>query len=222
MLDADTKRRIDTARDILVGKVPDPKSQVEQITIALIKFMDDIDAQSEDLGDQRRPISEDDLPQVRAELTEYLGRVRSGKPLDEFQPKMGLVAAKTKVAADGDYNLSGERYRATESHDTRYPTVPLGQVATVIAGQSPPGHSYNDTGEGVPFYQGKTEFGELFIDGPKKWTTEPRKFADEGDILMSVRAPVGPVNLAPQKLCIGRGLAAIRPLQNQLDKMYAF
>ena len=51
MLDADTKRRIDTARDILVGKVPDPKSQVEQITIALIyKFMDDMDADSEELG----------------------------------------------------------------------------------------------------------------------------------------------------------------------------
>ena len=55
MLDADTKRRIDTARDILVGKVPDPKSQVEQITIALIyKFMDDIDAQSEEWGGKRK------------------------------------------------------------------------------------------------------------------------------------------------------------------------
>ncbi len=54
MLDTATKRRIDTARDILVGKVPDPKSQVEQITIALIyKFMDDIDAESEELGGQR-------------------------------------------------------------------------------------------------------------------------------------------------------------------------
>ena len=54
MLDADTKRRIDTARDILVGKVPDPKSQVEQITIALIyKFMDDIDAESEEWGAER-------------------------------------------------------------------------------------------------------------------------------------------------------------------------
>ena len=54
MLDTDTKRRIDTARDILVGKVPDPKSQVEQITIALIyKFMDDMDAESEELGGKR-------------------------------------------------------------------------------------------------------------------------------------------------------------------------
>src|SRR5436190_9848060 len=54
MLDSETKRRIDTARDILVGKVPDPKSQVEQITIALIyKFMDDMDAQAEELGGKR-------------------------------------------------------------------------------------------------------------------------------------------------------------------------
>ncbi len=55
MLDSDTKRRIDTARDILVGKVPDPKSQVEQITIALIyKFMDDMDAESEEFGGKRK------------------------------------------------------------------------------------------------------------------------------------------------------------------------
>ena len=55
MLDSDTKRRIDTARDILVGKVPDPKSQVEQITIALIyKFMDDMDAEAEELGGKRK------------------------------------------------------------------------------------------------------------------------------------------------------------------------
>ena len=60
MLDTATKRRIDTARDILVGKVPDPKSQVEQITIALIyKFMDDIDAESEELGGQRKYFSGD-------------------------------------------------------------------------------------------------------------------------------------------------------------------
>ena len=175
-----------------------------------------------DLGDQRRPISENDLPQVQAELSEYLRRLRSGQPLDDFQPEMGLVVAKTKVAADGDYNLSGERYRATDSRDSHFPIVPLGQVATVIAGQSPPGRSYNEVGKGVPFYQGKTEFSELFVGQPKKWTTEPHRFADEDDILMSVRAPVGPVNLAPQQLCIGRGLAAIRPSLGQLDKMYAF
>ena len=63
MLDTDTKRRIDTARDILVGKVPDPKSQVEQITIALIyKFMDDMDAESEEFGGKRKFFARGSLP----------------------------------------------------------------------------------------------------------------------------------------------------------------
>jgi type I restriction enzyme M protein len=63
MLDTDTKRRIDTARDILVGKVPDPKSQVEQITIALIyKFMDDMDAEAEELGGKRKLLCRQNLP----------------------------------------------------------------------------------------------------------------------------------------------------------------
>ena len=60
MLDSETKRRIDACRDILVGKVPDPKSQVEQITIALIyKFMDDMDAEAEELGGHRRFFADD-------------------------------------------------------------------------------------------------------------------------------------------------------------------
>ena len=175
-----------------------------------------------DLGAQRRPITEDDLPQVQAEIAEYMRRLRADEPLDVFQPQMGLIAAKAKIAADGEYNLSGERHRELDTHQTHFKVVALGEVAMVIAGQSPPGRSYNDEGDGVPFYQGKTEFGELFIGEPKKWTTDPRRFAESGDILISVRAPVGPVNLAPQKLCIGRGLAAIRPSQDQIDKMYAF
>ena len=69
MLDSDTKRRIDTTRDILVGKVPDPKSQVEQITITLIyKFMDDMDAGSEEFGGQRKSFFAR-IPGMRFSLT---------------------------------------------------------------------------------------------------------------------------------------------------------
>ena len=76
-MDADTKRRIDTARDILVGKVPDPKSQVEQITIALIyKFMDDIDAGSEELGGQRQVFRR----RVRPLRLAPAGARRAGRP----------------------------------------------------------------------------------------------------------------------------------------------
>jgi restriction endonuclease S subunit len=98
----------------------------------------------------------------------------------------------------------------------------LGEVAEVVSGQSPPGESYNEAGDGVPFYQGKTEFGRMFIGAPTKWTTDPQKFAETEDILMSVRAPVGPVNLATQRVCIGRGLSAIEPNASKLIALYAF
>ncbi|MEJ5285410.1 MAG: N-6 DNA methylase [Brevinematales bacterium] len=88
--------------------------------------------------------------------------------------------------------------------------VKLGEVCEVIFGQSPESEYYNDRGDGTPFYQGKTEFTDKYIGAPRIWTTKETKIAEKGDILMSVRAPVGPVNIATQRICIGRGLAAIR------------
>ena len=86
----------------------------------------------------------------------------------------------------------------------------IGDLCEVIAGQSPEGKFYNAECKGMPFYQGKKDFGEKFIETPTTWTTQTTKVAQEGDILMSVRAPVGPVNFATEEVCIGRGLAAIR------------
>lgn len=88
-------------------------------------------------------------------------------------------------------------------------TVSLGEACTVVMGQSPPGRSYNTSGDGLPFFQGKADFCEMY---PKvrMYCNQPARVAEEGDILMSVRAPVGPTNLAKEKCCIGRGLAALR------------
>ncbi len=91
-------------------------------------------------------------------------------------------------------------------------------VADIIMGQSPPSRTYNKEGIGLPFFQGKAEFGENYPT-PIKWCLEPIKIAKEKDILVSVRAPVGDVNMAPFECCIGRGLAAIRPKDN-LDHFY--
>ena len=88
--------------------------------------------------------------------------------------------------------------------------APLREVATIIAGQSPPGHTYNQNGEGLPFFQGKADFGEIQPIA-RKWCVAPRKIAEAGDILISVRAPVGPTNVAGERCCSGRGLAAVRP-----------
>ena len=175
-----------------------------------------------DLGDQRRPIGKNDLPKVQAELCEYLSRLRAGESVDDFRPTLGVVVDKQQIAADGEYNLSGERYRESSVQVSHFPLLPLGQVAEVIAGQSPPGSSYNGAGVGTPFYQGKAGFGQTFIGEPTKWTTDPRRFAEKDDILMSVRAPVGPVNLATQKVCIGRGLAAIRPHKSRILMPFVF
>jgi type I restriction enzyme S subunit len=97
----------------------------------------------------------------------------------------------------------------------------LGEVCKVIAGQSPEGKFYNSEGIGMPFYQGKKEYGEKYIGEPTTWTTKITKEAEAGDILMSVRAPVGPVNFSTQKICIGRGLAAIRAGKN-IDKEFLY
>jgi type I restriction enzyme S subunit len=86
----------------------------------------------------------------------------------------------------------------------------IGDLCEVIAGQSPESKFYNAEGKGMPFYQGKKDFGERLIDPPTTWTTQITKIAQKGDILMSVRAPVGPVNFSTEEVCIGRGLAAIR------------
>lgn len=94
----------------------------------------------------------------------------------------------------------------------------LSDVATVNMGQSPDSRSYNEDGRGMPFFQGKAEFGKLYPT-VRKWCTDPTKVADAEDILLSIRAPVGPTNLAPDQCCIGRGLAAIRAV-DPFDQMY--
>ena len=100
-----------------------------------------------------------------------------------------------------------------------YKTCKLKDIATVIMGQSPKGSSYNDKGNGKAFLQGNRTFGRLYpvID---TWTTEPNKIAKEKSILMSVRAPVGDLNIANQEICIGRGLCSIE--MNNGNNKYLF
>ncbi len=89
--------------------------------------------------------------------------------------------------------------------------VKLPMVSQITMGQSPPSSTYNEQGQGLPFFQGKAEFGKLYPT-PIKYCIVPNKIAKHNDILISVRAPVGPTNLCKERSAIGRGLAAIRPL----------
>ena len=95
----------------------------------------------------------------------------------------------------------------------------LSDIANITMGQSPDGASYNEDGEGMIFYQGSTDFGMRFPT-VRQYTTAPTRFAKKGDILMSVRAPVGAVNIANTDCCIGRGLSALNSKLGSLSHLY--
>jgi type I restriction enzyme S subunit len=95
----------------------------------------------------------------------------------------------------------------------------LKDIANITMGQSPPGESYNEVGNGMIFYQGCTDFGNRFPT-VRKFTTEPTRFAKEGDILLSVRAPVGTLNISKEDCCIGRGLGALNSKDNCIAYLF--
>lgn len=96
----------------------------------------------------------------------------------------------------------------------------LKDIATITMGQSPDSSSYNEEKNGIPFYQGNADFGELYPTA-RVWCSKPQKIAKENDILISVRAPIGALNYATEECCIGRGLAAIT-IENDFERNYVF
>lgn len=89
----------------------------------------------------------------------------------------------------------------------------LSDIADITMGQSPNGSSYNEDGNGTVFFQGRAEFGFRFPT-IRLYTTEPKRMAQKNDVLLSVRAPVGDLNVAHEDCCIGRGLGAIHSKDN--------
>ena len=95
----------------------------------------------------------------------------------------------------------------------------LDQICSLNMGQSPDSSSYNENGEGMPFFQGNADFGKVH---PKVrvWCSAPTKVAHAGDVLISVRAPIGALNIADRECCIGRGLAALTVNEELCNKDY--
>ena len=96
----------------------------------------------------------------------------------------------------------------------------LKEIAKITMGQSPDSSSYNEEGDGLPFFQGNADFGELYPN-ERVWCNDPKKIAEPGDILISVRAPIGALNYAKDRCCIGRGLAAIT-IEDTAERNYVF
>jgi type I restriction enzyme, S subunit len=97
----------------------------------------------------------------------------------------------------------------------------LSNVAEIIMGQSPDSSYYNENGIGLPFFQGKADFGAKYTK-VSYWTRKPSKTAKKGNVLMSVRAPVGPVNISSVDCCIGRGLCSINAIQDKTNNEFLY
>jgi type I restriction enzyme S subunit len=147
-------------------------------------------------------------------------------PLPEQKRIANTIETKLK-ALEKVKQAAEEQFKAAESLQGAYlrevfefddlpegwEWVRLEEIATIIAGQSPKSITYNNEKDGLPFYQGKADFGSI-SPIPKTWCNAPIRIAKQGDILLSVRAPVGPTNMANEECCIGRGLYAIRANTN--------
>ena len=140
------------------------------------------------------------------------------KVQDKIVAILSLIDEKAKNNREINDNLQQQAMALyssmfLENSDLRTTAGTLKDIAIIIMGQSPSGSSYNEGGTGEVFYQGRAEFGYRFPTR-RLYTTEPKRMAEAEDVLLSVRAPVGDLNVAYERCCIGRGLGAIHSRHN--------
>ena len=191
----------------------------------------------------RASFNEDIFSFLSLYLPEYKEQVKIGDMLYLMEQKIQLnksICSELESMAKTLYDYwfvqfdfpdeNGRPYRASDGEMVWNPQLKreipkgwesgkLSDIANITMGQSPAGESYNETGDGMVFYQGRTDFGMRFPT-TRMYTTAPTRFAHKGDILLSVRAPVGDLNIAMEDCCIGRGLAALKSKVG--SQMYVF
>lgn len=152
--------------------------------------------------------------------TKLLGEVPVSVPSIQTQRRIAAILSSLddKIELNNKINANLERqaqalFKAWFDENSLNSKGTLGDIAAITMGQSPNGNSYNEDGKGTVFYQGRSEFGFRFPTR-RLFTTEPKRMAKTGDILLSVRAPVGDLNVAYENCCIGRGLCALHSKDN--------
>ncbi|MYK60496.1 MAG: N-6 DNA methylase, partial [Chloroflexi bacterium] len=143
-----------------------------------------------DLGAQRREIDQNDLPRVKTEVVEYLRRVREGDGIGEFMPSTGMVVEKSRVGEDGDYNLSGERYRVSVVTAGRFPMAKLGDVAEYINGMAFKPSDWEQEGRKIIRIQNLTGTSSKYNFTTRQDILE-KYVVKRGDLLISWSATIG-------------------------------
>ena len=191
------------------------------------------------LGAQRREIAENDLPQVKEELGEYLGRLRAGEsvPSDgvaesrvEYTATLGLIAEKEKIAVGGEYNLSGERYRESGvRRKTKWPMVELGSVIRILNGYAFKSKNYVTDGIRVIRIT-NVQRGRIVDNDPKFYPKASEKsiskyMLNENDLLLSLTGNVGRIGILNAyylPAALNQRVACLRPDNDKALTAYIF
>ena len=201
------------------------------------------------LGAQRRAIDKNDLPQVQKELDEYLGRLRAGESVDDFQPTLtgrvaenraeysksvstpthGLVAEKEKISAGGEYNLSGERYREGSAPPSSYSLISIGELCVVERGASPrPIRAFTtDSPNGVNWIKiGDAVIGSKYVRSTKERITEAgaakSRRVKPGDFILSNSMSFGRPYIVAIDGCIHDGWLLLRITSDRIDQDFLY
>jgi type I restriction enzyme S subunit len=185
---------------------PDPKGILPEYTHQLFKYLkSDFDAFATGSAQPQLPIR--DLKEISFLLPPLPEQRAIAGVLSSLDDKIDLLHRQNKTLEGMAEALWRKMF--VEEVDPGWKKGKLGEEMKIIMGQSPPGNSYNENKQGALFFQGRAEFGYRFPEA-RLYCTEPKRYAKKYDTLVSVRAPVGDINMVFEDCCIGRGLAAIR------------
>ena len=164
-----------------------------------------------DLGDQRRPIDKNDLPQVQTELAEYLRRLRAQESVDDFEPTLGLVVEKEKIAKNGEYNLSGERYREAEVHKHhKWPMVELRCVCDDILSGGTPSTKNEEYWKGDIPWITSADIVDIKTAKPRRYITQQAiresatNLIKKGNVVVVTRVGLGKIFRNNFDVCISQ------------------
>ena len=163
-----------------------------------------------DLGAQRRPISQDDLPAATDEVNEYLHRLRAAESLDDFAPQTGLLVAKNRISDDGDYNLSGERYRESILLSSRWPLVQLKDCCSAILSGGTPSTAREDYWRGNIPWITSADIIDIKTALPRKYISEEAvqesatNLIKKGNLIVVTRVGLGKIFKNDFDVCISQ------------------
>ena len=163
-----------------------------------------------DLGAQRRPLGKDDLPAVAAEISEYLYRLHAGETMDDFEPQTGLLVSKNRAAEDGDYNLSGERYRESIPTSARWPMVKLEDCCSAILSGGTPSTAVEDYWEGDIPWITSADIISIKTALPRKYISDravqesTTNLIKKGNLIVVTRVGLGKIFQNDFDVCISQ------------------